>query len=80
MWMYITEDDRAREAHLSVLAGMLNRSVEALAGQVLVGPAEHCAAILRSYAEAGFDTVFVWPLADREQQLERLMRDIAPLV
>jgi alkanesulfonate monooxygenase SsuD/methylene tetrahydromethanopterin reductase-like flavin-dependent oxidoreductase (luciferase family) len=80
MWTYITEDDQARDAHLSALADMLNRPVADLAGQVLVGPAKRCAATLRAYADAGIDNVFVWPLADAEQQLERVMRDVVPLM
>jgi alkanesulfonate monooxygenase SsuD/methylene tetrahydromethanopterin reductase-like flavin-dependent oxidoreductase (luciferase family) len=80
MWTYVTEDERTREAHLSALARMLNRPAADLAAQVLVGPAEHCAAILRGYDDAGIDNVFVWPLADAEEQLERVMRDVVPLV
>ena len=80
MWTYITEDDRTREAHLAALAGMHDRPAPTLRDQVLVGPAEHCAAVLRGYADAGMDTVFVWPLADAEKQLELLMREVAPLV
>ena len=80
MWTYITDDDRTREAQLAALAGMLKRPPAELREQVLVGPAEHCAAILRGYAAAGMDAVFVWPLAHPEQQLELLMRDVVPLV
>jgi alkanesulfonate monooxygenase SsuD/methylene tetrahydromethanopterin reductase-like flavin-dependent oxidoreductase (luciferase family) len=80
MWTYVTEDERTREAHLSALARMLDRPAADLAAQVLVGPAEHCAALLRAYHDAGIDNVFVWPLADAEEQLERVMRDVVPLV
>lgn len=80
MWTYVTDDGRARESHLAGLAAMLNLPAHQLARQVLVGPAEHCAAVVRAYAEAGVDRVFVWPLADAEAQLERFMRDVAPLV
>jgi alkanesulfonate monooxygenase SsuD/methylene tetrahydromethanopterin reductase-like flavin-dependent oxidoreductase (luciferase family) len=80
MWTYITDDGRAREAHLATLAAMLHRPAEQLARQVLVGPAEECAAVLRAYAGAGIDRVFIWPVADAEHQLERFMRDVAPLV
>jgi alkanesulfonate monooxygenase SsuD/methylene tetrahydromethanopterin reductase-like flavin-dependent oxidoreductase (luciferase family) len=80
MWTYITDDDTTRDGHLAALADVLHRPVADLREQVLVGPADHCAAILRGYAEAGMDTVFIWPLADAEHQLERFMRDVAPLV
>jgi 2-methylisocitrate lyase-like PEP mutase family enzyme len=47
---------------------------------VIIGPAEECARKLRAYAEAGVDTVFIWPLADGTEQLERFMTKVAPLV
>jgi alkanesulfonate monooxygenase SsuD/methylene tetrahydromethanopterin reductase-like flavin-dependent oxidoreductase (luciferase family) len=80
MWMYVTEDRSEHERYLSALATMLNRPAEAIAGQVLIGPAEQCAAKLRDYAEAGVTTVFVWPLGDNRAQLERLMTRVAGLV
>ena len=80
MWTYVTEDSRTQEAQLAALASMHDRPVPTLQDQVLVGPAEHCAAVLRAYADAGMDTVFVWPLADAEKQLELLMHEVAPLV
>lgn len=80
MWTYVTEDRRTRETHVSALARMLNRPAVELHGRVLVGPAEECAATLRAYADAGIDHVFVWPVADALEQLECVMRDVAPLV
>lgn len=80
MWMYVTDDPRARQDHLERLATMLNRAPHPLAQQVLIGPAPQCAATLRAYSEAGVDRVFVWPLADAEQQLELFMHRVAPLV
>jgi alkanesulfonate monooxygenase SsuD/methylene tetrahydromethanopterin reductase-like flavin-dependent oxidoreductase (luciferase family) len=80
MWTYVTEDRRAATRHLARLADLLNRPADRLGEQVLVGPPEECAARLQAYERAGFDNVFVWPLADAEEQLERVMRDVAPLV
>lgn len=80
MWTYVTEDHRTRETHLSALAHMLNRPANELDGRVLVGSADDCAATLRAYADAGIDNVFIWPVADAQEQLERIMRDVAPLV
>jgi alkanesulfonate monooxygenase SsuD/methylene tetrahydromethanopterin reductase-like flavin-dependent oxidoreductase (luciferase family) len=80
MWTYVTEDHRARERHLSALARMLDRPADQLSGRVLVGSAGDCAATLRAYEHAGFDHVFVWPLADPEEQLRRVMREVIPLV
>ncbi|GIJ67669.1 hypothetical protein Voc01_025860 [Virgisporangium ochraceum] len=80
MWTYVTDDERERETHLRALATMLNRPVDALAGRLLVGPAERCAAVVRAYAAAGIGQLFIWPLADAERQLERFMGDVVPLV
>jgi alkanesulfonate monooxygenase SsuD/methylene tetrahydromethanopterin reductase-like flavin-dependent oxidoreductase (luciferase family) len=76
MWTYITDDERVGRTRLEGLAAMLNRPVEAQ--QVLVGPVEHCASIVRAYADAGVDRLFIWPLADVEAQLERFMREVVP--
>jgi alkanesulfonate monooxygenase SsuD/methylene tetrahydromethanopterin reductase-like flavin-dependent oxidoreductase (luciferase family) len=80
MWTYVTEDRRDSRARLEALGAMLNRPAEDLAARVLVGDPEHCAEVLRAYAEAGVERVFVWPLDHPEEQLTRLMRDVAPLV
>ena len=80
MWTYVTEDRQLRDAHLRTLAGMLGRPAATLADQVLVGPADVCADLLRRYADAGVDCVFVWPIADDVAQLERVMHDVVPLV
>jgi alkanesulfonate monooxygenase SsuD/methylene tetrahydromethanopterin reductase-like flavin-dependent oxidoreductase (luciferase family) len=80
MWTYVTEDNRAREAQLLVLERLLNRPAELLSGQVFVGPADDCAAALRAYAAAGIDRVFIWPIADANEQLERFMEEVVPLV
>jgi alkanesulfonate monooxygenase SsuD/methylene tetrahydromethanopterin reductase-like flavin-dependent oxidoreductase (luciferase family) len=80
MWTYVTNNRRECDEHVADLASMLNRPAEQLARQVLVGPADHCAAVLRAYADAGINQVFFWPVADAENQLERFMQDVAPLV
>jgi alkanesulfonate monooxygenase SsuD/methylene tetrahydromethanopterin reductase-like flavin-dependent oxidoreductase (luciferase family) len=80
LWTYVTDDRRTREARLTDLAAMLVRPADQLADRVLIGPAEHCAAVLRAYADAGIDRVFIWPVADAEDQLARFMQDVVPLV
>jgi alkanesulfonate monooxygenase SsuD/methylene tetrahydromethanopterin reductase-like flavin-dependent oxidoreductase (luciferase family) len=79
-WTYVTADRRDRDDRLAALAALLDRPVADLAGRVLVGPAEACAATLRGYASAGFDEVFIWPLGDPADQLERFVREVVPLV
>ena len=80
MWTYVTEDARERDDKLSMIASMLNRPPEVLAGQILVGPAEECAAKLRAYSAAGVNEVFIWPLADDLPQIERFITAVVPHV
>jgi alkanesulfonate monooxygenase SsuD/methylene tetrahydromethanopterin reductase-like flavin-dependent oxidoreductase (luciferase family) len=76
MWTWVTDDAHQRDDWLARLAAMLNRPQDELAGQLLVGPAEACADVLRRYAAAGVDLVCIWPVADPERQLERFMQDV----
>jgi alkanesulfonate monooxygenase SsuD/methylene tetrahydromethanopterin reductase-like flavin-dependent oxidoreductase (luciferase family) len=80
MWTFVTDDSEQRDRHLRRLAEMLRRSPDELAGRVLVGEPDRCADLLRRYDEAGANLLFVWPLADPERQLERVMREVVPLV
>jgi alkanesulfonate monooxygenase SsuD/methylene tetrahydromethanopterin reductase-like flavin-dependent oxidoreductase (luciferase family) len=80
MWSYVTSDPATRDRYLAALAKMLNRTVPSVAPQVLIGPPEECAAKLSSYARAGVDTLFIWPLSDETAQLDLLVREVAPLV
>jgi alkanesulfonate monooxygenase SsuD/methylene tetrahydromethanopterin reductase-like flavin-dependent oxidoreductase (luciferase family) len=80
MWTFVTDDRRVRDARRAQLAAMLGRSPEFLAPRVLVGSARECAALLRAYSDAGVERVFIWPVAEPEQQLERFLQDVAPLV
>jgi alkanesulfonate monooxygenase SsuD/methylene tetrahydromethanopterin reductase-like flavin-dependent oxidoreductase (luciferase family) len=80
MWTYVTSDAATRDRYLGALAQMLNRPLQNIAQQVLIGPPEECAAKLSSYARAGVDTLFVWPLSDETTQLELLVREVAPLL
>ena len=80
MWTYVTETGAERNAQLTKLSQMLNRPPGGLGDQVIIGPAEECARKLHAYADAGVDTVFIWPLADGTQQLERFMTRVVPLV
>jgi alkanesulfonate monooxygenase SsuD/methylene tetrahydromethanopterin reductase-like flavin-dependent oxidoreductase (luciferase family) len=71
MWTWITEDARdADRALRDVLAPLLRRDPDALRDQLCIGPAERCAELLSSYAEAGCQRVHLWPLGDEPRQLE----------
>jgi alkanesulfonate monooxygenase SsuD/methylene tetrahydromethanopterin reductase-like flavin-dependent oxidoreductase (luciferase family) len=80
MWTYVTDTGNQRNEQLMKLSQMLNRPPGGLGDQVLIGPAEECAQKLRAYADAGVDTVFIWPLADGTEQLERFMTKVVPRV
>jgi alkanesulfonate monooxygenase SsuD/methylene tetrahydromethanopterin reductase-like flavin-dependent oxidoreductase (luciferase family) len=81
-WLCVTEDTRQADRVLrDLLAPMLGRPVEALRELALpIGPAEVCAERLASFARAGAQRVFVWPLRDELRQLERVREAAAPLL
>lgn len=82
MWLYVTEDRAEAERMLAgVLAPMLGRSVEALRELALpIGPAADCAERIGAFRAAGAERIFVWPLADELEQLERFFAEVVPLV
>ncbi len=81
MWCYVTDDRARADAMLGdVLAPMLNRPMEQLRTMLPIGSAEDCAEILRAYARAGAQRVFLWPLADEREQLEVFRERVVPLL
>ena len=55
-----------------VLAPMLDRRVDALRELSLpIGSAADCAERISAFRDAGAERIFVWPLADELEQLER---------
>lgn len=82
MWLYVTDAPRHAERMLrEVLAPMLRRSVEQLEELALpIGSPEQCAERISAYQEAGVERVFVWPLADELNQLERFRGEVVPMV
>ncbi len=79
MWTWITDDRTERDRVLrEVLAPLLGRDPERLAGQVCVGSAEHCVELLSRYADAGCQRVYLWPLGDEPRQLELAAAEITP--
>jgi alkanesulfonate monooxygenase SsuD/methylene tetrahydromethanopterin reductase-like flavin-dependent oxidoreductase (luciferase family) len=81
MWLYVTEARRDAERMLrDVLAPMLRRPVDGLRDLALpIGSAEQCAQRISAFREAGAERIFVWPLADELDQLERFRNDVVPL-
>jgi alkanesulfonate monooxygenase SsuD/methylene tetrahydromethanopterin reductase-like flavin-dependent oxidoreductase (luciferase family) len=81
MWTWISKDRAEGDRVLSeVLAPLLNRSRDELRGQLCVGSAEHCAALLSRYAEAGCQRVYLWPLGDERRQIELVASEVAPRI
>jgi alkanesulfonate monooxygenase SsuD/methylene tetrahydromethanopterin reductase-like flavin-dependent oxidoreductase (luciferase family) len=82
MWLHGTHAPSDAERMLrDVLASMLGRPVEALRELALpIGSAERCAERIATYQEAGAERIFVWPLADDLNQLERFRGEVVPLV
>jgi alkanesulfonate monooxygenase SsuD/methylene tetrahydromethanopterin reductase-like flavin-dependent oxidoreductase (luciferase family) len=79
MWTWVTEDRAERDRVLGeVLAPLLSRDVAELGEQLCIGPAEHCAAVLSSYAEAGCDRVYLWVLGDERRQIESIAEQVIP--
>jgi alkanesulfonate monooxygenase SsuD/methylene tetrahydromethanopterin reductase-like flavin-dependent oxidoreductase (luciferase family) len=79
MWTWVSNDRAEADRVLAdVLAPVLGRDPDDLRPQVCVGPAEHCAELLSSYAEAGCERVYLWPLGDEPRQLELIAGAVAP--
>ena len=81
MWTWVAEDRAEGDRVLSdVLAPLLNRDPDELRGQLCIGPAEHCAALLSEYAAAGCQRVYLWPLGDERRQIELVASEVAPRI
>jgi alkanesulfonate monooxygenase SsuD/methylene tetrahydromethanopterin reductase-like flavin-dependent oxidoreductase (luciferase family) len=81
MWTWVTEDAAERGRVLrDVLAPLLRRDPDELAGQVCVGSADECAELLSRYARAGCGRVYLWPLGDERRQLELVAAEVAPRI
>jgi len=80
LWTWVTDDERQRRAWTARLAEVLGRTQDELAGRLLVGSPEECADLLGAYLAAGVDLVLLWPVADHEPQLDRVMADVVPRV
>jgi alkanesulfonate monooxygenase SsuD/methylene tetrahydromethanopterin reductase-like flavin-dependent oxidoreductase (luciferase family) len=80
--MFRVEDDpsAARRALEDWVGPALGRDPAELGERLLVGPAEPCAARLAEYARAGVRRVFLWPVGDPIEQLERFGERVLPLM
>lgn len=78
MWAHVTESPAQARRWLDELARLLRRDPDTIAGQLLVGSAEHCVEVLARYDAAGVDGVVVWPVGDPVDQLTRVGEAIIP--
>lgn len=81
MMFRVEEDPAAARRVLEDWVGpALGRDADELGDRLLVAPAEQCAERLTQYAEAGVQRVFLWPVGDGVEQLERFNEHVAPLL
>ena len=82
MWTYVADDPaEATKIVESVLSPLVRRSPEELAQLSLpVGVPDVCAERVVAFARAGVQRMFIWPLANPLDQLERFQSRVAPLV
>ncbi|MGZ8599690.1 MAG: LLM class flavin-dependent oxidoreductase [Actinomycetota bacterium] len=81
MMFRVEEDPKAaRRALEDWVAPALGRDPDELDDRLLVAPAEECAERLARYAEAGVQRVYLWPVGEPIEQLERFGERVAPLI
>jgi alkanesulfonate monooxygenase SsuD/methylene tetrahydromethanopterin reductase-like flavin-dependent oxidoreductase (luciferase family) len=81
MWFYISDDTAVAERVMRErIVPTINRPEEVLRERLPVGPAEMFAEKLSAFAAAGVQQVFVWPVADEAEQLERFWAEVRPAV
>ena len=81
MWCYITDDrDEAERILRERVVPTVHRPEDALRERLPIGPPEMFAEKLAAFASAGVQRVFIWPVADEVQQLQRFWNEVRPLV
>ena len=81
MWCYITDDDAEAERVLQErVIPTVHRPGEVLRKRLPIGTAERFAEKLSAFARAGVQRVFIWPVADEVEQLDRFWQEVRPLV
>jgi len=81
MWFHLTDDEaEAERIFQERLLPTIGRSEDILRDRLPVGPAERFVEKLLAYREAGVQRVFIWPVVDEIDQLERLHETVAPFL
>jgi alkanesulfonate monooxygenase SsuD/methylene tetrahydromethanopterin reductase-like flavin-dependent oxidoreductase (luciferase family) len=81
MWCYITDDAAEAERVLAErVVPTVHRPEADLRERLPIGSPEAFAEKLSAFAQAGVQRVFIWPVADEVDQLERFWNEVRPLV
>jgi alkanesulfonate monooxygenase SsuD/methylene tetrahydromethanopterin reductase-like flavin-dependent oxidoreductase (luciferase family) len=81
MWFHIADDRADAERVLRErLAPHVHRDVEELRARLAFGTAEEFVGKLRALAAAGVQRVYVWPVVDEVEQIDRFAREVRPAV
>jgi alkanesulfonate monooxygenase SsuD/methylene tetrahydromethanopterin reductase-like flavin-dependent oxidoreductase (luciferase family) len=79
MFSYVTGDrseiDGAVQRKLGPAVG---RASEELVSRLLMGTPNDCIRLVRSYAEAGVQRIFIWPADDEIEQLRIFAEQVMP--
>lgn len=81
MWFHVSDDrDEAERVLQERLVPRVRRDPDELRARLSFGPADEFAAKLRALAAAGVQRVYVWPIVDEIEQLERFWTTVRPAV
>jgi alkanesulfonate monooxygenase SsuD/methylene tetrahydromethanopterin reductase-like flavin-dependent oxidoreductase (luciferase family) len=81
MWCYITEDPaEAERVLIERVVPTVHRPEDMLRERLPIGPPELFAEKLTAFAKAGVQRVYIWPVADELNQLDRFGDEVRPLV
>ena len=81
MWCYITEDPaEAERVLIERVVPTVHRPEDMLRERLPIGPPELFAEKLTAFAKAGVQRVYIWPVADELNHLDRFGDEVRPLV
>jgi probable F420-dependent oxidoreductase len=81
MWFHIADDrDDAERVLQERLVPHVRRDVDELRARLSFGPADEFARKLRALGDAGAQRIYVWPVVDEIEQLERFATEVVPAI
>ena len=79
MFLYLTDDRRrAGEVLDGLLSPTMGRPADVVRERVLVGSAHECIEKLAKLQAVGVRKIFLWPVADNAEQLEKFHQEVLP--